>query len=112
MAAKGRKRRNYYLDELLGKTEEEEMRRAASLEGLVDEITVLRRNLKRTLVAPDREAAAEARRDLRATTAGVETLLRAVGTQHRISPQPGDDMGARFAAALNSIGDQILPADR
>ncbi len=38
--------------------------------------------------------------------------MRAVATQYRLSPKARKDLAERMAAVLNSVGDQILPADR
>jgi hypothetical protein len=48
----------------------------------------------------------------RAVSRGVETLLKAVSAQYRLSPRSRDDLAGNLAAVLNSFGDQILPADR
>src|SRR5437867_12584298 len=83
MAHKGGKRsRNYYASLAMSKVERLELRRAGSVEGLADEIALLRRQLKRALEASPRTA--KARKDLKAATAGVETLLRAGSAEYRL----------------------------
>jgi hypothetical protein len=42
---------------------------------------------------------------------GIALLVRAVATQYRLSPKARKDLADRMAAVLNSIGDQILPAN-
>ena len=41
----------------------------------------------------------------------IALLVRAVATQYRLSPRARKDLADRMAAVLNSVGDQILPAD-
>jgi len=94
----------------LSKAERLELGRAGSVEGLADEIALLRAQLKRAVEASPRRA--KARKDLKVVTEGVETLLRAVSTQYRLSPQSSRDLAGNMAAVLNQLGDQILPADR
>jgi hypothetical protein len=76
---------------------------AADVEGLGDEIAVLRVRLKTAL--------GERPEDLKLLVRGVEILVRAVATQYRLSPKARQDLAENFAAALNSLGDQLLPAD-
>ena len=105
-----RRKRNYYGSLALSKAERLELGRAGSVEGLADEIALLRAQLKRAVGASPR--AVKARKDLKVVTEGVETLLRAVSTQYRLSPRSKEDLAENLAAVLNQFGDQILPADR
>ncbi len=105
-----RRRRNYYGTLALSKAERLELSRAGSVEGLADEIALLRTQLKKAVGASPRSV--KARKDLRVVTQGVETLLKAVSTQYRLSPRSSHDLAENMAAALNQIGDQLLPADR
>jgi len=81
-----------------------EISEAAEVEGLEEEIAVLRVQL--------RAALNEEKRDFPMILKGVEVLMKAVGTQYRLSPRARKDLADNFAAVLNSFGDQILPADR
>ena len=44
--------------------------------------------------------------------AGISMLVRAVATQYRLSPKARKDLADRMSLVLNSLGDQLLPADR
>lgn len=70
-------------------------------QGLADEIALRRVRL--------RAAALEDEADLALIRKGVEMLVKAVGMQYRLSPKATKDLAQRFAAVLNSVGDQILP---
>ncbi len=94
----------------MSEAERLELSRAASVEGLADEIALLRAHLKRAVEASPRNA--KARKDLKVVTEGIETLLKAVSTQYRLSPRSSRDLAENMAAALNQLGDQLLPADR
>ena len=110
MAAKRRGKRNYYGTLAVSRAERLELRRAGSVEGLADEIALLRAQLKRAVEASPRNS--KARKDLKVVTQGIETLLKAVSTQYRLSPRSSRDLAENMAAALNQLGDQLLPADR
>ena len=107
---RSRRRRNYYGSLALSEAERLELSRAGSVEGLADEIALLRAQLKRAVEASPRTA--KARKDLKVVTEGVETLLRAVSTQYRLSPRASGDLADNIAAVLKQLGDQIVPADR
>jgi len=110
VAVKRRRRSpNYYASLAMSKAERLELRRAGSVDGLADEIALLRTRLKRAMEASPRTS--KARRDLRAATAGVETLLRAVSAQYRLSPPVNGGLTAKMAAVLDELGDRILPAE-
>ena len=108
MAVK-RRRRNYYGSLALSKAERLELGRAGSVEGLADEIALLRAQLKRAVGASPRTV--KARKDLKVVTEGVETLLRAVSTQYRLSPRASGDLSDSFAAVLKGFGEQLMQPD-
>ncbi len=111
MAVKRQKRsRNYYGSLAMSKAERLELQRAGSVAGLADEIALLRTRLKRAMEASP--PTAKARKELKVATAGVETLLRAVSAQYRLSPRASRDLAQNVTAVLNSLGDQLLPVDR
>ena len=95
--------RGFYEDAL---TEAEQLALEAALkiEGLEEEIAVLRVKL--------RSAIKKHPEDLPLLTQGVGMLVRAVAAQYRLSPKARKDLGDRIALVLNSLGDQLLPADR
>lgn len=88
----------------LSEAEREALKAARKLEGLEHEIAVLRVRLL--------TAIKERPEDFPLLVAGVGMLVRAVATQYRLSPRASKDLADRMAAALNSLGDQLLPADR
>lgn len=96
--------RNFYSARAMSEAERLELEEASEVEGLADEIAMLRVELKKLL---DKET-----KDFKLMTAGVEMLVKAVAAQYRLSPKSKKDLAANFAAVLNSLGDQILPADR
>ncbi len=88
----------------LTEAEQLELDGARELEGLEEEIAVLRVRLQTALQ--------EKPEDLELLTKGVEVLVKAVGAQYRLSPRARKDLADNVAAVLNSLGDQLLPADR
>jgi len=98
-------KRNFYEDASLTEAERIELRKAAEVENLGDEIALLRVRLKKALEeAPDTDLALMVR--------GMDTLVKAVAAQYRLSPRAKKDLSDNFAAVFNSLGDHILPADR
>lgn len=110
VAVKRRRRRNYYGTVALSKAERLELSRAGSVEGLADEIALLRAQLKKAVEGSPRGA--KARKDLKVVTRGLETLLKAVSTEYRLSPRGREGLADNIARVLDSLGDQLLPADR
>jgi hypothetical protein len=95
--------RNFYAGSLT-EAEQVALAEAAELENLDDEIAVLRVRLKTALD--------EYPKDYALLVRGIGMVTRAVATQYRLSPRASKDLAERFAAVLNSVGDQILPPDR
>ena len=95
--------RKFYADSLT-EAERELLPIARKMEGLTEEIAVLRVRLN-TAVKENPE-------DFPLLMAGVGMLVRAVATQYRLSPKAAKELADRMTAVLNSLGDQILPADR
>ncbi len=110
VAVKRRKPRNYYGSLALSKAERLELRRAGSVDGLADEIALLRAQLKKAVGAAPRSS--KPRKDLRVVSQGVETLLKAVSTQYRLSPRGRGDLAENIARVLDQVGTQLLPGDR
>ncbi len=94
--------RNFY-DEAVDQAERLELERAQEIEGLDDEIALLRVRLKR--------AVEEHPQDMQLLVKGLDILVRAVGARYRLSPKSRKDLADNFAAALNSLGDQLLRQD-
>jgi hypothetical protein len=99
-----RSRRNFYDDDCLTETERIELKKAAKVENLGEEIAVLRVRLKTAL--HDRPE------DLRLLERGIGMLVRAVSAQYRLSPKARKDLSDSLAAVFNSLGDHILPPDQ
>ncbi len=95
--------RNFYRQGL-NEAEQLELGDAQEVEGLADEIAMLRVKLKTAL--------AEHPGDLKLMTAGVGMLVKAVAAQYRLSPKAKKELAESITAVLNSLGDQLLPADR
>ncbi len=93
--------RNFY-HQALTEAEQIELERAQESEGLEDEIALLRVRLK--------TAVEERPDDLKLLVQGIGMLVKAVAAQYRLSPKARKDLADNFAAALNSLGDQLLPA--
>ena len=97
-------RRSFYDDDCLSAAECIELKKAARVEDLGEEIAVLRVRLKKGLSErPD---------DYELLVRGMNALVRAVAAQYRLSPRAKKDLADNFAAVFNSLGDHILPADR
>lgn len=94
--------RNYYSRESM--SEKLQLENARQVEGLADEIAMLRVRLK-TAVEKHPE-------DLRLLSVGIGMLVKAVAAQYRLSPKAKKDLAESITAVLNSLGDQLLPADR
>ncbi len=92
---------NYYDGPL--RSEPEELRRAGQVEGLGDEIALLRMMLK---------SAAKETDDPKLMMRGIEVLIRAVAAEYRLSPKASKHLSDNLSALLKNLGDQILPPDR
>lgn len=77
--------------------------RALALDDLTQEIALLRVRLK--AAANDEET------DLRLLAYVMNTLVRALVAQYRLSPKARKGLADNITAVLNSLGDQLLPAD-
>lgn len=77
---------------------------AREMEGLEEEIAVLRVKLNTALK--------DNKKDFALMVAGTGMLVRAVATQYRLSPKARKELADQMSAVLNSLGDQLLPADR
>jgi hypothetical protein len=84
--------------------EREILAEAEQLEALSEEIAALRVRLFKTL--KDNE------KDLKLALYGMNTLMRMVVAEYRLSPRASKHLADHMTALLNDLGDQILPADR
>lgn len=80
------------------------LKRALAIEGLEYEIALLRVRLDELMKQKPVK--------YRLVTDVMNTLVRAVTAQHRLSRKARKDLADNLAAVLNSLGDQLLPADR
>ena len=94
--------RNFYR-QALDQAERLDLEQAQEIEGLDDEIALMRVRLKR--------AVEQHPEDVQLLVKGLGILVRAVGARYRLSPKSRKDLAENLAAALNSLGDQLLPAD-
>ncbi len=94
--------RNFYAAALT-EAERLQLADARRVDGLDEEIALLRVRL--------RSALEQRPQDFDLLREGIALLVRAVATQYRLSPRARKDLADRMAAVLNSIGDQILPAN-
>ena len=93
--------RNFYRKSL-DRAERLDLEQAQEIEGLDDEIALMRVRLKR--------AVEQHPEDVQLLVKGLDILVRAVGARYRLSPKSRKDLAENLAAALNSLGDQLLPA--
>ena len=85
----------------LSKAERVQFSEAREVEGLDQEIALLRLKLRQLLEQdPDK---------VEMLFKGVNLLLRAVATRYRLSPRSRDDLAESISAVLNDIGNQLLP---
>ncbi len=94
--------RNFY-HQALDRAERLDLERAQEVEGLDDEIALMRVRLKRAMK--------EHPQDVQLLMKGLEILVRAVGARYRLSPKSRKDLAENLAATLNSLGDQLLPPE-
>jgi hypothetical protein len=102
-AARARRRRsprNFYR-QALTEAEQVELSQAQDIEGLDDEIALLRVRLK--------HAVEERPEDMQLLVRGLDLLVKAVAARYRLSPKARRDLADNLAATLNSLGDQLLP---
>jgi len=83
--------------------EQRDLVEAEKIEGLDQEIAVLRVRLKTAL--------SEQPPDLALVLRGFDLLVKAVAAQYRLSPRASKDLGARVVAAMKGFEDQLLPPD-
>ena len=94
-------RRDRFYGKALSQAELLMLEEARDLEGLDEEIAMLRVRLLAALRDhPD---------DLRLLTHGIGILVRAVAAQYRLSPKARKDLAGHLTNLLNSLGDQLLP---
>ena len=94
---------NFY-GRALTEAERQRLPEAAAMEGLNDEIAALRVRLESALSAE--------KGDLKLVLFGMNTLLRMVVAQYRLSPRASKALADNVAAVLNNFADQFVASDR
>ena len=94
---------NFYND-ALSASERMLLEAAASVEGLAEEVAALRVRLATAL--------GEHPNDLRLALYGMNTLVRMVVAQYRLSPRASKELAANLSLVLNNFADQLVPSDR
>jgi len=104
---KGRRRRetrrrgNYYSSKLMTSEERAELRRADKVEGLADEISLLRMRMKR--------AAVEEKEDLEMLSLGLDRLSRAIAIQHKMLGKQDGTWLEKWEETLRAWEDNLYP---
>jgi hypothetical protein len=95
-----------FYDDAYAGSEKRLLKSAQKMEGLAAEIAVIRVELLKLMKdrPPDF--------DFRLLTHGIDTLIKAVSTQYRLSPKATKNLAEHMTNLLNSLGDQFLPAGR
>ena len=92
--------RQFY-EEVLNEAERLELERARELEGLDDEIALLRLRLRKAL--------AEHPEDMQLMLKGVDMLVKAVSARYRLSKEARGDLADSLVGVLKGIGGQLYP---
>ena len=98
----GEGERERFYGDALTEAEQLLLEEARRMEGLDEEIAVLRVRLRKALD--------ERPEDLRLLTHGIDMLVKAVAAQYRLSPKARRDLAGHLTNLLNSLGDQLLPS--
>ena len=91
---------NFY-KRAMSEAETEYLKRAANMDGLDDEIAVLRAKILTSLEdRPD---------DLTLLTKAIGTLSRTLAARHRLGSKPENELLGNLAGTLRELGDQLFP---
>jgi len=96
-----RRRRRSFYEEALSAAERLELEEARRLEGLDEEIALLRLKLKRALE--------EEPQNLGLIVKGLELLVRAVSAHYRLSREDEEGLAQGLRAVLREIGARLYP---
>jgi len=96
---RGRNRLRSFYAEALTEAERLELARAQEVEGLDEEIAVLRVRLKRVLQ--------EHPQDLALIAKGVDMLVKAVAARYKLSPKARRDLADNLANLIESMGELL-----
>lgn len=104
MALRTSKRAKSFYKEALSQAEQVLLPEALEVEGLEQEIALLRLKLQQALV--------ERPEDMDLLLKGVNLLVRAVAAQYRLSPKAKDDLMDSVIGVLEGVGEALgLPKD-
>ncbi len=92
--------RNFY-ERALSEAEAEYLKRAGGVEGLDQEIAVLRTKIRSSLEErPD---------DVSLLMKGIATLSRTLATRHRLADKAEKDLFDNLVGTLRGLGEQLMP---
>jgi hypothetical protein len=98
--ARGREAANFYAA-VLDRAERARLDEAAAIDGLDDEVALLRVRLRRAIEErPD---------DYALMLRGVSLLVRAVAARYRLSPKSRRDLSESLAATIEQLGAALFP---
>ena len=98
--ARGKAKTNFY-ERALSEAEAEYLKRATNVDGLDQEIAVLRTKILTTLEEhPD---------DVVLLMKGIATLSRTLAARHRLGDKAGQDLFDNLVGTLRGLGEQIFP---
>jgi hypothetical protein len=92
--------KNFYRNALEA-AEQIELDEASDIEGLDDEIALLRVRLRKVVD--------EKREDFPLMLRGIELLVKAVSARYRLSKQAEEDLAGSLAGVLRGVGGQLIP---
>lgn len=92
---------NGFYDDVLSEANRARLEGARELEGIDEEIALLRFRL--------RDLMAEDPRNAQLFYKGIDTLMKAVSTRYKLSPQSTDDLNDSIMGVLNGIGRELWP---
>lgn len=98
--ARGREAANFYGD-VLDRAERARLDEAAAIDGLDDEVALLRVRLRRAIEERPEDYALMLR--------GIALLVRAVAARYRLSPKSRRDLSESLAATIEQIGAALFP---
>ncbi len=99
-ASRSKLAREFYAG-ALDAAERIELDAASEVEGLDEEIALLRMKL--------REALGKRPDDLALMLRGIDLLVKAVSARYRLSPEAGEDLSENIANVVRSVGGLLMP---
>ena len=93
--------RNSFYDSALEATDRHDFHVAREVEGLDDEVALLRLQLRRALADRDGDI------DPKVLQSGVRLLVQALLAQHRLSPRQAEHLGDAVANVLEEFGEVL-----